>query len=233
MVRILGGAVAGFVLSLGLQLFVQGRRLGDVTETVGRISDQLSGLAQSLRPELDAVIKRREQLRPWPSDLSGRLNLSVAGMSLRSFTNEHLGSVAEILVRGGSCRLLFIEPESPASAVAAKHLLGSPDASDYNKEVSWSIRRALEINSRYPESLSIRTIDHILAAGVAMLDSGLPSAKIYVELYTYEKSSARRPHLEMTPASSPVWYSYFEEQFERMWKQGKERTAAGEPAVSP
>ena len=64
-------------------------------------------------------------------------------------------------------------------------------------------------------------LNYLPPASVTVFDRGQSTAAIYVEIYTKESSSERRPHLELRPQDSPIWFQYFADQFDAQWAVGR------------
>ncbi|GAA4597000.1 hypothetical protein GCM10023194_70610 [Planotetraspora phitsanulokensis] len=217
--ELVSGAVSGFMLAAGIALFNLRRQSMANGRSTAEVEKSVQALQAMVFPEVDGVLKRREAMPGWPMTLRGGRRLSLSGMSLRAFSLENLGNVEHILEAGGSCRVLMIKPGSESSAVAALNFLNDTDPSEYDRDVRQSLDRFASLRNRYATQMQIRVLDHVPAMSLAVVDEGLPEARTFVEFYTYESSSNARPHLELKPATSPVWYVYFTNQFEKMWQR--------------
>ncbi len=217
--ELVSGAVSGFMLAAGIALFTLRRQSMANGKRTAEVEKSVQALQSMIFPEVDGVLKRREAMPGWPLTLRGGRRLSLSGMSLRAFSLENLGDLERILEAGGSCRVLLIEPGSKSSAVAALNFLNHSDPTEYDRDVRQSLDRFASLRDRYATQMQIRLLDHVPAVSLAVVDQGLPDARTFVEFYTYENSSNARPHLELRPATSPVWYGYFTNQFEKMWQR--------------
>ncbi|MCW2947688.1 MAG: hypothetical protein JWR24_4405 [Actinoallomurus sp.] len=217
--ELVSGAVSGFMLAAGIALFnLRRQSIANGKSTVA-VEKSVQALQAVVFPEVDGVLKRREAMPGWPLTLRGGRRLSISGMSLRAFSLDNLGEIEHSLEAGGTCRALLIKPRSKSSAVAALNFLNTTDPSEYDRDVQQSLDRFASLRNRYTTQMQIRVLDHVPAISLAVVDEGLSEARTFVEFYTYESSSAARPHLELKPDTSPVWYLYFTNQFEKMWQQ--------------
>jgi hypothetical protein len=217
--ELLSGAVSGFMLAVGISLFTLRRQAMANGKRTAAVEKSVRDLRAVVLPEVDGVLKRREAMPSWPATLRGGRRLSISGMSLRAFSLEHLGTVERILEGRGTCRVLLIKPRSKSSAIAASNFFNAADPSEYDRDVQQSLERFASLRNRYATQIQIRVLDHVPAVSLAVVDEGYPEARTFVEFYTYEDSSSDRPHLELRPRTSPVWYVYFTKQFEKMWQQ--------------
>lgn len=117
-------------------------------------------------------------------------------------------------------RFLLVQPGSKSSAITAKNFLGQDDPSAYDAEVRASIARLERLRAKFPELIEIRTLDHIPAASITILQTRQSATSIYVEFYTEEESPAGRPHLALRPDDAPTWFAYFQRQFSVLWNRG-------------
>ncbi|MCD0445034.1 hypothetical protein LO763_15565 [Glycomyces sp. A-F 0318] len=220
-VRTLAGALGGFILAVGLQLFVIDRRSIRANAALEAAKQEIAALGRLITPQVDGALKYRRELEQWPLGLSDCKSLYINGMSLRSFTNEHLQSIEGIAARNGKCKILFLRPRSNASAVVAKHFIKTESPSKYDNEIIQSIERLSRLVERWADRIEVRTLDNVPTSSIALIDAKSPTAKMVVEIYTYDESSAYRPHLSLAPNVSPIWYNYFERQFERLWDESE------------
>ncbi len=218
--RVISGAVSAFVFAVGVSLFAIRRQVLGLGEDLSAIEFGLRSLKGLVQPEIDGVLKHRDSLEPWTAVTVGRKSIFISGMSLRTLSTEYTDNLRDVLGGGGTCRFLLVEPGSESSSVVARNFLGQDDPSDYNSDIRRSLERLRHLRDGFPGRVEIRTLNHVPTSSITILDQGLPTGKIFVEFYMYEDSSVRRPHLEMSAQNSPVWYWYFQDQFEKMWSAG-------------
>lgn len=220
LIRVISGAVAAAVLAIGASMLLLRRQALESTESAKAIEKSIANLGALIQPQADAVLKTRESLVRWAVALRGRNSLYMSGMSLRTNSIEYRNSIEEILKSGGECRFLLLKPDTKSSDVVARNFLGQTNPRGYNADIRRSLDRLSDLQVRYPAQVEIRVLDHVPAVSISYLDADLSSGKIFVEFYTYEDSSVKRPHLELSADTSPMWYNYFAAQFSKTWAQG-------------
>lgn len=215
--RVLAGAVGAFVLAAAIELVSARRRQNVIRDELSSLGETLSLATTFIHPVADGILKRRDDLAPWTQTVQGCQDLRMSGLSLRTFTAEHLASVRRMLERGGKCRFLLLKPASDASRITALNFLGQEDSSQYDAQINASLRRLATLRAEFPDRLKIRTLEHIPAASITILKNYDTEPAAYIEFYTEDESSVGRPHLQLSPSNSPVWYQYFADQFEILW----------------
>lgn len=216
-VRVTAGTISALALAGAIEFVVARRRSSDILDSLETTNGRLAAMEKTLQPPADSVLMRREQMSPWTTTVQGCDQLSMSGLSLRTFTKEHLGSVRRMLQQGGACRFLLLEPYTAGSKLTAWNFLGQEDATEYDAEISASLARLAELAVKWPERVEVRVLDHIPAASITLLRTDGQEPAAFVELYTEEESSVGRPHLQLTPSLSPLWFQYFDQQFEILW----------------
>lgn len=219
-VRVTAGALSAVALAVLIELVALRARDIDSREVLEDLVARVSDVEAVLRPPVDSVLLRREQLQPWTQNIQGCDELAMSGLSLRTFTKENLGSVRRMLQAGGTCRFLLLAPESPASALVARNFLAQDDPQEYDGEVQASITRLAALRQQWPHAVGLRTLEHLPASSITLIRSSGDETSAFVELYTEEESSVGRPHLQLSPSTSPLWFAYFAQQFEILWDRG-------------
>lgn len=147
-------------------------------------------------------------------------NIAHNGMTLVGTSNSLLSVFADCMANGGHIRLLTIDADSPAIAVAATRFRKHQDTELLKREAM----HALD-NFQYLIDLSDNNFDIRLSASVPpysiwIIDAGLPTAEIWVGLYPYR--AYLEPWLQVSPTKDKAMYAFFNEQFELMWQASKQ-----------
>lgn len=216
-VRVMAGVFGAFAVTAAAELVLARKRDERIADNMMLLEQQMQSVRSAIHPGIDAVLKNRDELQPWRLSIANCKHLQMSGLSLRTFTNENLGSIRGMLEAGGKCEFLLLQPESRSSAITAKNFLGQDNPYEYDNEIRASINRLAQLQKRFPSLVEIRTLDHIPAASITIVETGEGAAAIYVEFYTEEESSSGRPHLELHADDAPLWFSYFRNQFHVLW----------------
>lgn len=216
------GAIGGFMLGAGVSLWRLRRSSEQVNDSLVALKSHQELLQGLIRPNIDGSLRRRDDLSPWSEALQGTKNLQMNGMSLSSFSKEYTQRISEMLRSGGTCQFLLVAPGTTSSDVIARTFFNNRSQEDYDRSIQSSLDR-LEVLGRENagtngSALEIRTIDAIPTTSITLMDRETPSrARAIVELYTPFASSADRPHLELSPSESPIWYEYYAREFQKVW----------------
>lgn len=218
--RVMAGAFGAFAIAQALQLLTITRTQVSSSKALELLSDRLDETNAKISPEADAVLKTRDALPRWGNAIREGQVLKMTGLSLRTFTAENLVSVRAMLKAGGEAQFLLLQPESDSSRITAANFLGEKDPSVYNAQIRTSLTKLQQLQEAHPNSVGLRTLDHIPASSMTIIESRSGDRAIFVEFYTEEESSVGRPHLVLSPLTSPLWFEYFETQFKILWERG-------------
>jgi hypothetical protein len=200
-----------------------------ITEEMESLSHTLAGSLGELHrmsvPSADDVVVRRSAIGHWDLSLRDRKNVRVTAMSMRRLASDHGSDFDRILRNGGTCQFLLLEPTSPACDIVAAFLQpgGPMDRELYESQVRASLHSLNRLKEAFPEQVHIRVSPLIPSMSLTLFDpEDDDHGRIIVELYTLDPDGSQRPHLPLTRAASPVWYDYFNRQFDALWSTGHE-----------
>jgi len=120
---------------------------------------------------------------------------------------------------GARIRLVIVNPDNDAVVKALTPLLET-SRNGFIADVRSSMGLVKRIAEAAPgnEQLQLRYIEYVPTLSFAMIDGGLPTGQIVVELVPYQVGPTSRPHFLLTAKDTPVWYSFFHDICERIWQ---------------
>lgn len=137
--------------------------------------------------------------------------------------------------RDGVLRVVVLDPTAEAAVRLAVRQLD--DALDYPiqrfRTCLETILDQLRIMTAWPIAGSVehRLLDYNPGFSLVAIDPNTSHGTVIVEFHAFHnEATASRMHLELTRSVSDYWYSYWLDQFDRIWQSGRsayEETTAG------
>lgn len=161
--------------------------------------------------KLDPLARLRTE---FPSDLEAQranaLHVLLIGVSLSRTIQSYRRAAVKTLVRGGTVRILLLDP----------HTISSDDgeAVRLRSRIEGSLDELAEIR-RQGSNLEVRLLEREPAVGMNVLDVGAPSGMIVVQHREFNPNNEAAPILVLR-AADPPWYMHFREEAERLWDSG-------------
>lgn len=187
-----------------------------VTKTFELVSTKLDQDASS-----SAFFRNKPELQNY---IQNAKKIYFCGVNLTNTIDENLASIQGALDQGREVRILIIDPESTALEVAGRRTnTGLPNYYVTKLETTFQLLQLIYSNSSkannklhvgllpYPPSFGILGFD---------LDAKSETSKIIIEIYLH-KIKDKAPRFELTPTKDALWYSYFSEQFNKMWSDAR------------
>ncbi|WP_067641222.1 hypothetical protein [Actinomadura latina] len=177
---------------------------------------------------------------PWPLEHEGRLarmerpsfadefgeeldlrltssrQLFITGVARNNLVHTRYSVLEHLLRDGCQIRILLIDPDSPAVAIAADRYYVERSAASLSERIRHTLR-ILEELSRTTDGLAVRLTDHPLALGILAtdwpdLDTGTPPA-LFLEYYTYQAPG--EPKFTLQPEDP--WFPHFLDEATILW----------------
>lgn len=161
-------------------------------------------------------------LRNFPADTCYRnvkesKELWLVGISLSS-TLEALYPLFESkLRRGDSIRVLVVNPDGAACAMAAMRNYARTDVERQRAEIRATLKDLCELQKVAPDRLEIRTIEYPLTFGVYAVDPEEASGVLYLKHYAFKMPGRARPGLVLRPRDEH-WYDHFRSEIRFLWE---------------
>jgi hypothetical protein len=190
------------------------RRNYDILATIERSVVNLERKTHFLRSISDDT--------PFDQIIARARELFIFGNTLSRLMVTYEQAILQFLDRGGSLRLLILDPHGQGCQFLAAHS-GRNAKSAIEGMLSIYRTFSARIQNTRRGEVELRVIDWPASCGMHLIDPNTPGGYIRVTLYPPDISSplANRPHFILRPESDQPWYDIFREQFERLWRSAQ------------
>ncbi|MFI0446330.1 hypothetical protein [Actinomadura sp. 6N118] len=148
--------------------------------------------------------------------LAASRQLFVTGVARNNLVHSRYGVLERLLREGCQIRILLIDPDSPAVAVAADRYYAERSAASLSERIRHTLR-LLERLNRTAGGLTVRLTEHPLAIGIVAADWAVPDAAtppaLFLEYYTYQASG--EPKFTLQPEDP--WFAHFLNEATVLW----------------
>lgn len=183
------------------------------------------------RHRLEGILRRMTQsaesvlLEKFPADIYGKLQKSkdlwLVGVSLSSTLEALYPQLEDKLRAGDSIKVLVVNPDGNACAMAAMRNYRTDDVDRQRAEIHAALKDLCELRKVAPERLEIRTIEYPLTFGVYALDPEDVSGVLSLKHYPFKMPVGRaRPGLVLRRRDEP-WYDHFWGEILVLWKNAR------------
>jgi hypothetical protein len=173
-------------------------RLGELEKQSRTINDGLSGVVS-----VDTMFKNRLDYTSLERRLNEVKDIWFSGQSLIGVVSAHHSLFRKLAREGHRFRFLLEDP--------------SHCSQKDEEEIKQTLNFLVSIKKETPSQIEIRLTPAILHFSLLLTDRNKQSGRIQVEFYAYQIATSDRPHVNILPARDPVWYRFYQEQFESLW----------------
>jgi hypothetical protein len=210
-------AGAGFLFFLLNRFFGLDNDLSNIIETsLRRITATKSILATNDEWPL---------LFPKKDILNIAEKVDVLGITPIDFLQYYREVIIKRVQVGTIVRLILIDPTSKASATFREVWEYSTFDTDFQRSLGLihEIQDAIKKSGKSKGKFEIRLLAWIPSCTMIIVDSHLSTgkAKVAVNNPNYSTSTASRPHIILNKNNDPYWYTYYNDEFEKLWNQAK------------
>ena len=180
------------------------------------------------RHRLEAILERTAQtaekvfLEHYPPELERDLEraseLWVLGVNLSATLKYNYTLFKEKLERGDSIKVLVVNPDGAACAMAAMRYPGRVDVERERTLIRSTLNDLCDLLKKVPNSkLEFRTIEDPLQYGGFMVDPYTSDGVIYLRRYSYKPPDGVRPRFVYRPRDRR-WYDFIRSEIHELWK---------------
>lgn len=180
------------------------------------------------RHRLEQVLKRMTQdtesilLANFPADTNSNVEKSkelwLVGVSLSSTLEALYPLFERKLRRGDLIKVLVVNPDGAACAMAAMRNYARADVERQRAEIRATLKDLCELRKVASDRLEIRTIEYPLTFGVYAVDPEEASGVLYLKHYPFKMPIGRaRPGLVLRPRDER-WYDHFRSEIRFLWE---------------
>ncbi len=148
-------------------------------------------------------------------------SIAINGMTLSTTTDNFWGTFKRRIDDGAEIRLLIIDPEHPALNVAANRFHKHQEPEKVKTEIEHTLDNleSLMAEAGSRGSFQVRLLPYVPPYGIWLIDADTPQAEIWVELYSFRDEP--EPSFQLFPSRDGVWFAFFQQQFETMWRASR------------
>jgi hypothetical protein len=180
------------------------------------------------RHRLERVLKRMTEgtdgvlLDKFPPDTYRNVEKSkelwLVGVTLSSTMEAFYPMLERKLQRGDMIRVLVVNPDGAACAMAATRNYARTDVERQRAEIRTTLEDLCELQKVAPGRLEIHTIDYLLTFGAYVVDPEEASGVLYLKHYPFKMPLVRaRPGMVLRPRDER-WYDHFRSEIRFLWE---------------
>lgn len=160
--------------------------------------------------------------------ISASKTIDLCGVSLTSTVKKNVNYLQEQLLNGANIRILLTR-NNDESLWPAAWRSGYTDSPDYYRNHLNST--SLDIDMMYRSladskaqgnqkagTLDVKYMKYAPTCGILMFNVDKNNGLILVDIYPHHVGYNKTPNFTLEPMRDEMWYKYFREQFEAMWK---------------
>ena len=170
-------------------------------------------------PSLDAIIKCRKDLEPLEDRLKHAKDIRITGGSLFRLSSEYIGFFEEKAKDGCKIKFLVLNPECLAAKLIAENIVYEADSIEvYKSHIKTALKNLKSLQLKFPDQILIKTSECVPSFGLLICDPDKTFGNIMVEFYTLAVPTRQRPHIILQKPREPQWFSFYFDQFNRIWE---------------
>ncbi|MET8856535.1 hypothetical protein [Streptomyces sp. NPDC004579] len=184
-----------------------------------RINESLTEI--SARPNADHFFTKVDDGDEIKEMISSSREVWLHGWTLELHLVSYAREIRRAVARGLNIKILVIEPNSTAMAVAASEA-ENRSAGELSSNLEGNLRRLVappsgDVSGR----LEIRTLTHVPHYTVIASDPSTDQGKIIMRIATFQADHWQRPTFTVTQQGDGDWYVFFKTQFDKKWESAR------------
>ena len=193
---------------------------------------RLEGILKQITQSTESVL-----LEKFPADTYNNVEQSkelwLVGVTLSSTLEALYPLFERKLRRGDSLKVLVVDPEGAACAMAAMRHYARTGVERLRAEIRTTLTDLCELRKTAPDKLEIRTIEYALTFGAYMVDPEEASGVLYLKHYPFKVPLGRaRPGLVLRPRDER-WYDHFRSEIRFLWESAVPWQCQGSTGKAP
>lgn len=188
------------------------------------------GTRHKLEELHDLVVIASGQAQPFleefPPDFGARLaaarELWLTGTHHSAALTAYYQILEDKVRSGGTLRVLLVDPNGPASKMAAMRFAGTVDADHERVRIRASLETLGTLRAVAPGRVLIRVIDFPVDYTAYVLDPDSSNGMIYVERSTFKTSGGARKPKSVYRRRDARWFEHLRAEVGHLWDSGKD-----------
>lgn len=181
---------------------------------------QVEKLAAELKqPERELF--RQKYPATLEQDLQRATELWLVGVTLSRTVKSNYSLFEEKLKRGGTMRVLLVDPDGDGVAMAKMREYGGRyDVDRIRNLIRGSLDDLCSLRAHAPDRLHCRVIDHPLGFGGLAVDPNTAGGILYLEHFSHKMPGGSVPKFVLA-AQDGDWYDFFKGELQALWEDGE------------
>jgi len=182
-----------------------------------------------LQDDLYGILLTQEQVFSQSESFVKRMHdaneICLVGITFVQFLMTFREPLTSAISGGARLRIMLIDPDSTAARLLVENSeMESNFANDVKRSLEYLSLIAKYSQNNGHERVNIKLVNWIPSSSLILFDPYKENGVARVTVYPpcYNTSVSRRAHFELTHEKDSYWYEIFVDQYERLWKQGKE-----------
>lgn len=189
-----------------------------------RIENKLAELASKIQPifSVDSMLLSREKMGSFEEQLIEGDNIWIASRTLHAFMKSYVVSIQKAAQKGKKFRFLIVNPENLHALESIAVTRVESNVSFLSSSMAETLSLILLIQKKAPKnSVQIKVVDFIPLNMIRVVDPHKETGEMIIEHYGYKVSTGQRRHFIVNKKRDPETFSFYLDQFEQMWNDGK------------
>ena len=193
---------------------------------IEKVINELSSTFQENIVEKPSALRFFENIPVLDPFFKSAHTIDLIGVTLTTTLDRQSGNIREAIKKGANIRVILVNP-SPKSLATKMATLRSeePHVQAYFKkkldssfEVIEYLKRKHEVHSVNNGNFDVHLIDYAPSFGIVSFDFGRPNGIMFVEIYPHGAGYDTQIAFSLTNQRDGRWFSYFQNQFEDIWR---------------
>lgn len=189
--------------------------------TVSSRIESIESLLEKFSPSANPPLRTRAEVITLQEGASSARDILIiaqtAVMVLRQ-TEFFVNRISQ----GATIRLVVANPDNRALVEALGPLSGiSREGFSADMRATVDLVHRIRERTANSECFQVRVFDRVPTLSLVMVDRDLPTGYIVVEMLPYQVGPPSRPHLLVTAMDNPIWYDYFRQICEAIWRDAQ------------
>ncbi|MEV4470635.1 hypothetical protein [Nonomuraea sp. NPDC049504] len=144
--------------------------------------------------------------------------LLITGVTRNTLMNSNYANFEEWLSSGTSVRVVLVDPDSPATKLAADRYYAERSVTSVKERIWHTLRLLQELKRATGGDISVRLSEHPIAMGIVGVDTSTgertDASSLFLEYFSYR---ARGEPKQILRPGDGDWFEHFVTEAEKIW----------------
>lgn len=162
------------------------------------------------------------------ADFAAATEVWMVGVTLATPIDVYYSLLQTKLKQGHVIKVLMVQPDSPAVAMAEMRAFGRPNAARTNATIVNHLSDFCDLRTLAPDRMEIRTIAHPLGHGLVAVNPDSAAGVLYISNYPFRTAGGSLPKLVLRPQDGK-WYELYRQELHNLWEAAQEWSCSESP----